>query len=102
MESSNSTPNGSAPSNPEAMVISVYVRFWLYLIPNILSLLCSIFVLYHLLSDRKLRRALYNHIIIIILFAGLIYELTTVPLQLYYYHFGNTWEMTLPISATRL
>jgi hypothetical protein len=84
------------------MVISVTARFWLYLIPNILSVLCSIFVLYHLLFDRTLREALHNHVIIIILFAGLIYELTTVPLQLYYYHFGDTWEMTIPMSATRL
>jgi hypothetical protein len=101
MESSNSTFNGRDLGNPYVMIISVYVRFWLYLIPNILSVLCSIFVLYYLLFDRKLREALYNHIIIIILVAGLIYELTTVPLMLYYYYFGDTWEMTLPISAIR-
>ena len=80
--------------NPYELRISVDARFWVYLIPDILSVLCSIFVLFHLLSDRALRQALNNHIIIILVFIGLIYELTSVPLMLYWYQFSSTWILT--------
>ena len=55
------------------------VRFWTYLFSDIASLLCTIFTLYCLLSDRALRRALHNHVIIVLLILGLIYELTDIP-----------------------
>ena len=74
--------------------ISLTVRFWLFVIPNSLSIVCSFFVLYQLLFDRALRQALYNHAIIVGLLAGLIYELTTVPLMLHYFRVGNTWKLT--------
>ena len=61
---------------------------------------CSVlfFVLFHLLSDRAIRQALNNHIIIVLLVIGLIYEVTSVPLMLYWYRFGNTWKYTLGFS----
>ena len=83
--------------NPYELRIPVYARFWIYLIPNILSLLCSVFVLYHLLFNRTLRQALNNHIIIIIII-GLIYELTSVPLMLYWFQFSDTWRLTLSFA----
>ncbi|CAF1642711.1 unnamed protein product [Adineta ricciae] len=72
----------------------VSIRFWLYLIPNICSIICSIFALFHFLFDRQLRQAMNNHIIIILLFIGLIYELTSVPLMLYYFQFSATWKLS--------
>jgi hypothetical protein len=66
--------------NSYDLLIPISIRFWLYLIPDILSPLCSIFVLFHPLFDQTLRQALHNHIIIILLCIGLIYELTSVPL----------------------
>ena len=74
--------------------IPVAVRFWLYTVFNTLSILCTIFDLYQLLSDRKLRQALNNHIIIILLFTGLVYESTTVPFMLNYYRLGKAWILT--------
>ena len=71
--------------------IPMYTRFWLYLIPNIISILTALFVLYHLLFDRALRQALNNHIIIILLIIGLIYETISVPLMLYWYLHGDAW-----------
>ena len=59
------------------------VRFWAYLFSDILSLICYFFVIYFFLTDRTLRRALNNHIIIVLLIIGLIYELTYIPLSLY-------------------
>ncbi len=95
MKSLNFTFDISQLSTSSYTLISSFsIRFWLYLIPNTLSILCSIFVLYYLLFDRILRQALHNHVIIIVLFAGLIYELTSVPFMLCYYHFGSTWKIT--------
>ena len=84
--------------NPLELRISVYTRFWLYLIPNTLSLFCSVFVLFHLLFDRALRQALHNHIIIVLLFIGLIYEATSVPLMLYWYRLGDAWKFPLSFA----
>jgi hypothetical protein len=58
-------------------------RFWAYLFSNVFSLIFSFFALYFLLTDRTLRRALNNHIIIVLLIIGLIFELTTIPWTLY-------------------
>jgi hypothetical protein len=58
-------------------------RFWAYLFSDIFSLLCSFFTLHFLLTDRTLRQALNNHIRIVLLIIGLIYELTNIPWTLY-------------------
>ncbi|CAF3666484.1 unnamed protein product [Rotaria sp. Silwood1] len=54
------------------IVIPRSVQFWLILIFEIPSIACSLFVLYHLVFDRQLRRALHNHVFIILLFINLI------------------------------
>ena len=98
MANNNSISHNTKSNNPFDISIPVSVRFWLYLIPDTLSILCSIFVLYHLLFDRTLRHALHNHVIIVLLFAGLVYETTTVPLMLYYYCVGNSWKRSTSFS----
>ncbi|CAF4527378.1 unnamed protein product [Rotaria sp. Silwood2] len=67
------------------------IRFWIFLISLITTLACSIFVLYHLLIDRTLRNALNNHVIIVLLFNNLMYQLIDIPLSLSFYHLGNVW-----------
>jgi hypothetical protein len=59
------------------------IRFWVYLFSNLFSLIFSFFALHFLLTDRTLRRALHNHIIIVLLIVGLIFELTNIPWTLY-------------------
>lgn len=81
---------GNLLQYPQRMVFSFALRFWLYLIPNSLSIVCSIFVLYHLLSEVKARRALHNHVIIILLCTNLLFELTDVLWIVHYYHFRYT------------
>ncbi|CAF1154571.1 unnamed protein product [Adineta steineri] len=63
----------------DGIAIPYIARFWVFLISNILSLICCLFVLYHFLFDSNLRRGLHNHAIIIILIICLIMELTTIP-----------------------
>lgn len=79
--------NATAPSD---YGLSASFRFWSYLVLNTGSVLCTLFVLYHLLFDRALRRALHNHIVIILLIVGLIYELTDIPWILYANYTGQS------------
>jgi hypothetical protein len=71
------------------MPIYPTTRFWLYFPVLIPSIVCSVFVLYHLLVDRTLRRALNNHVIIVILSLGLFFELTDVVWLIHYYRVRN-------------
>ena len=78
------------PTNSQYEIDST-VRFWLFLISDILSFICTIFVLYHLLRDRHLRAALHNHAIIIILFLTLTVQLIDIPVHLQYLNTGNVY-----------
>ena len=78
--------NSSVPENvtvilsPRSAQVTVHaIRFWAYLFSDIISLSFTLFALYHLLKDRALRRALHNHVIIVLLFVVLIFESTNIP-----------------------
>ena len=68
--------------------VPLSVQFWSYLVLDILSILCSLLVLYCLLGDRTLRTALHNHIVILILMIGLVYELTDIPFILHFNYYS--------------
>ena len=70
----NSTWNETdSPDDDEDILIpSALVQFWTYLILEIPSLICTIYLLIYLLFDRHLRRQLHNHVIIVLLFLCLI------------------------------
>ncbi|CAF0715633.1 unnamed protein product [Adineta steineri] len=70
------------------LVISNVIYFWLFLIFVIPSILCSIFSLYYFLVDRTLCKALNNHVVIIILFLSLIFDITDVIWLLEYFRTG--------------
>ncbi len=70
-------------------LISDSIRFWLCLIPNCLSILCSLFALYQLLSDQTFRQALQNHVFILLLFIGSIYQWKIISSMIFYYYFVN-------------
>mgnify|MGYP001108660654 CR=1 FL=1 len=65
------------------MSTSEQAKFWTGSIVNAGSIIFSLFVLYCLISDAALRRALHNHVIIVLLCLGLIYEIVVVPWTLY-------------------
>ena len=56
----------------EKMIPSAQIQFWTYLILEIPAMYCTIFLLYHLLLDRRLRRHLHNHVVIVLLFLSLV------------------------------
>ena len=65
------------------------LRFWLLLIFDIPSIICSVFVLYHLLINRKSRYALHNHTVILLLFIALLFQLTDIPWYLDFIQKGS-------------
>ncbi|CAF1020567.1 unnamed protein product [Adineta ricciae] len=68
------------------------IKFWVYLCFLIPSLVCSVFLLSYLLSNRTLRTALHNHAIIVFLLIGLFYQATLYPWMLYYYNYEGIWH----------
>ena len=64
---SNSSIDTEEESGLDPVIPPAQVQFWTYLIVELPSLACTIFLLYHLLFQQHLRRALHNHIIIILL-----------------------------------
>ncbi|CAF1622648.1 unnamed protein product [Rotaria sp. Silwood1] len=74
------------------------LRFWLLLIFDIPSIACSLFVLYHILINRKSRHALHNHTIIILLIIALIFQLTDIPWYLDFIRQGFVWP-SIPVRC---
>jgi hypothetical protein len=62
------------------------VRFWLLLLFDIPSIICSFFLLFHLLINKTLQCQLTNHVIIVLLIIGLIIELVDIPFLLTFLH----------------
>ena len=71
------------------------VKFWLYLVFLIPSLVCSVFVLSYLLVHRTLRQCLNNHVLIILLIICLICQVTIYPWMLHFYLQHRQWPRTL-------
>ena len=86
MSSENHSSHGE--SKPHEVLISRTLRFWSMLIVYIPSVICSFFTLYHFIFNRQLRHALYNHVIILLLFINLVNQLTDIPWILNYYRLG--------------
>lgn len=76
----------------------ILFRFWFLVILTVLSIVCALFVLYHLLSDRTQRQALHNHVIILLLLIVLIMEIFDVPFVLHFIRVGYTWQLTTSLS----
>ena len=66
--------------------LSRTARFWLLLCFIIPSILCSFFLLFHLLINRALRSQLANHVMIVLLVGGLLIELIDIPFHLSFFH----------------
>jgi len=82
----------------EELAISYSVRFWLFLISDILSIQCGLFVLYQLLFDRNLRGKLSYYTITALLLINLIFQCITIPLIIHYYRLDGIWQITRPFA----
>ncbi len=76
------------------MVISNSVRFWLYLVPFIPSIIFTIFGLHRLRISRTFDTTLRNHDKFLLLSCVLIGELFDVTWYIHYYHTGTVLSQT--------
>ena len=67
---------------PTTIILSNQLQFWTVLIVEIPSLACTLFLLYHLLLDRRFRQAMHNHVIIVLLMLTLGIEIFDNPLYI--------------------
>jgi len=70
------------------------IRFWFLRLVDIPSSICSIFVLYHVLANRALRRALNNHVIIALLVAVMTSQFMNIPIYLVFIRLNYIWSQT--------
>lgn len=67
------------------------VRFWLLLVFNSSALACTLFVLFHLLSQHRLRQSPNNYVIIGLLSIALMSNLIDIPSYLTFLRLGYVW-----------
>jgi len=94
MSNYNSTSTSSNVIAISLPTIPHTIRFWYFLCCDILSLSCSFLTLYFLFSDRILYRAVNNHIFIVLLFIGILYELIDVSWILRNTLYDTPWQMS--------
>ncbi|CAF1965449.1 unnamed protein product [Rotaria magnacalcarata] len=79
-QSSNNTSNLSF-ANTE-ISISRTARFWILLLFDVPSIICTLVVLFCVFQDRKLRSSVKNHSFVLLLILGLAIQLVDVPFYL--------------------
>lgn len=80
------------------LIPSRQVQFWTILVFEIPSLACTIYLFYHIIVNKKLRQALHNHVIIILLFLSFIINIIDQPFYLdAYLHNGKNSFQSSPI-----
>ncbi|CAF4160642.1 unnamed protein product [Adineta steineri] len=78
--------------------LSATARFWVLLILEIPSMICCLFLLYHLCFDRTLRNTLNNHVFILILINVLLSEIIDIPNYLTFLRLNYVWPQ-IPINC---
>lgn len=76
------------------IVLSKTTRFWILLIFEVPSLVCCVFLLYHLLADRRLRSLLQNHVIIVVLIFTFFLLVIDVPNYMTLFRLEYVWPST--------
>ena len=85
-ESLSRTIHDYVPSQCQFIILIIIIPF---------ALGCNIFVLYRLLTDKNLRKELYNHVIIAILFSSLEFNLIHVPFSINLFLTGSVWPRSI-------
>ncbi|CAF3864813.1 unnamed protein product [Rotaria sp. Silwood1] len=74
--------------------LSSAARFWVILIFEIPSIICSLVLLYYFCFDRTLRQCLNNHVFTILLIVGLFSQTIDIPNILTFFRLGHVWPQT--------
>ena len=78
--------------------MSPTLRIWLMIAIDVVSLACSLTVLYQMFTKKVLRESLNNHTFIALTFTGLGTQLIDVPFYVNYLRLGYVWPST-PLSC---
>lgn len=73
-------------------MISNTIKFGVFLSCLIPSIISTLFALFHICKDQSLRKALHNHVIIILLCISFFCQVTNYPWMLYFYRTTDIWE----------
>lgn len=88
MDSSSTNDTFNWYSSSSNYDIERTLHFWLFLVSDVFAFICTVFVLYHLISERRLREAVHNHVPIIILLVLVMFEVFDIPLHLQFLSTG--------------
>ncbi|CAF3807031.1 unnamed protein product [Rotaria sp. Silwood1] len=84
----------STVDNNNTMINTEVIQLWAMILVNIVSILCSFFHFYHLMSKRPLREALNNHPMIVLICTIFFIQLIDVPFYINYLRLGYVWPET--------
>lgn len=73
---------GDSTYGDSEISLSRYARFWLLLFSDLFSIICTLILIDYLIRDRKLRQALSNHVILVLLSLGLTAQIIEIPMYL--------------------
>ncbi|CAF4002200.1 unnamed protein product [Adineta steineri] len=89
MSFGNSSDNGGESFSISEISIPRPVRFWLMLLCDIPSVVCSFFLIIHIIMNRNHRHALHNHTIFLILIFNLPIQLIDISFFLIFFSYGS-------------
>ncbi len=89
MSTDNSSNNNASSVNNAEISLPRSVRFWIMLLSDIPSTICSFCIIVHILFNRTQRHALYNHTILLILLCNLPIQLLDINFYLVFFRYGS-------------
>jgi hypothetical protein len=98
MSTVNSSDNSSISLATQEISLPRPIRFWIMLLFNIPSTICSLLLIVHIIFNRTQRHALYSHTILVILLFNLPIQLLDINFYLVFFHYGSV-EPRRPVTC---
>ncbi|CAF1084938.1 unnamed protein product [Adineta steineri] len=91
MSSSNNNSDDSSTTTFDSSEVSIprSVRFWIMLLFDVPSIICSFLIIIHIIMNRVHRYALHNHSILLIILFGLPLQIMDIGFYLIFFHYGS-------------
>jgi hypothetical protein len=89
MSTDNSSDNSTSSVDNVEILVPGSVQFWIMLLSDIPSTICSFCIIVHIIFNRTQRHALYNHTILLILLCNLPVQLLDINFYLVFYRYGS-------------
>ena len=89
MSTNNSSDDSDSSFADSEISLPRSIRFWLMLLFNIPSIICSCCIIFHVLINRTQRHALQNHTILLMLVFGLPIQLMDINFYLAFFQYGS-------------